>query len=811
MSFIKQVISVDKFNSLSKGSKGVFYIVYEPAGGFNSLVRGYVWDGNRFIPIVDPNFVIHCPYNKEGYDFITIKDALDFLLTRDLQVSLIVTPYQTYGAYPIDVNFSWVTSKPVVDIESINLKRIMGGSETVIATNLVQYTVNTTGQRSIQQILTGDAVYEITVIDKSGNVATTSVEVKYMSSNVQILEFNVLPEYWHERGDSNESELTLSWVLSIGKEHLNNIYFQEKTYSSDDYSEPVSLMDYTFSDGSGSFTLTQELTENVVFKLSAVSVFSPEIIIDETTIVFIPYVPISIDIPLSINPSSSSGIQTNYTFTSTFNRVFNINNGGYLRIFQVDSMDNKMLDETNVFGGGYVDINVLNSKYLLKQMQLTILETTYFKLEALEIDEYMNTSGDASYDSVSFNVDLEFTALSISPVKDYINNNGYQSGYLFTAIFNNSLIDNFISLVELSVGNVDYEISEYNINENELSFTFIEQFIEDSTIEFLLKVIYSNVELSRTIELTMYPKPDITDSTFIHTGEAGKFNVGGTLTRELKDVVTVKFANKNYSPSSVIDGTELLITDILNNFSFVTGQNTQTLLITETLNGGRGTYQLSKSISFTLYNITFVVRYNGSPIKGVSVNINNNTLKTNVSGQAVASALSNGLYPYLISHTGYNTIQDNVQISNANQTINIDLTEVEPDHYVYFGRLTIGETYGDVTIIQDAGISVLTALQQPSVVTGESFIGTDVIDPITIQYPVYPSSLVGYMFLASECPDYIGYKMNMFFAPLEGMWIHGLEYNVTINNKVYYLYIAKFRVEGENDPSPEMTFSSVEI
>ncbi len=66
------------------------------------------------------------------------------------------------------------------------------------------------------------------------------------------------------------------------------------------------------------------------------------------------------------------------------------------------------------------------------------------------------------------------------------------------------------------------------------------------------------------------------------------------------------------------------------------------------------------------------------------------------------------------------------------------------------------------------------------------------------------------MFLASECSDYIGYK-NVFFATLDNMWIYGQEHNVTINGKVYYLYVAKFRVEGEGDPTPEMTFSSVVI
>ena len=51
----------------------------------------------------------------------------------------------------------------------------------------------------------------------------------------------------------------------------------------------------------------------------------------------------------------------------------------------------------------------------------------------------------------------------------------------------------------------------------------------------------------------------------------------------------------------------------------------------------------------------------------------------------------------------------------------------------------------------------------------------------------------------------------MFFATLDNMWIYGQEHNVTINGKVYYLYVAKFRVEGEGDPTPEMTFSSVVI
>ena len=52
---------------------------------------------------------------------------------------------------------------------------------------------------------------------------------------------------------------------------------------------------------------------------------------------------------------------------------------------------------------------------------------------------------------------------------------------------------------------------------------------------------------------------------------------------------------------------------------------------------------------------------------------------------------------------------------------------------------------------------------------------------------------------------------NVFFATLDNMWIYGQEHNVTINGKVYYLYVAKFRVEGEGDPTPEMTFSSVVI
>jgi hypothetical protein len=124
--------------------------------------------------------------------------------------------------------------------------------------------------------------------------------------------------------------------------------------------------------------------------------------------------------------------------------------------------------------------------------------------------------------------------------------------------------------------------------------------------------------------------------------------------------------------------------------------------------------------------------------------------------------------------------------------------------------MTVGQTYGSVTIVEDAGQSALAALQQPSVVTGQSSKGTNIIDPVTIQYAAYPSPLQGHMFLASECSDYIGYK-NVFFATLDNMWIYGQEHNVTINGKVYYLYVAKFRVEGEGDPTPEMTFSSVVI
>lgn len=811
MSFIKQVIGVDKFVDLpSRGDKRVFYVVREPVSGVNSLVRGYIWNNGGYQPIVDPNFIIHCPYSKDGYDFTTIKDALDFLLTKELQVSLIVTPAQTYGSYPIDIQFTWVLSKLVENIESIVLKRMMGGGEQVIASNLIQYTVGSVGQHSVQQTLSGDAVYEITVIDTFGNVATAYGEVKYVSSSVQILEFKVSPDYWHERGDSNEGEFTLSWTLSAGKEYLSSIYVQDKIYSSDEYGEPVSLMDYTLADGSGTLTVTKELTESIVFKLSVVSVSSPDVRTAETVVEFISYIPISVEVPLSINPASSSGSQVNYTFTCTFNRVFNIENGGYLRLYQVDSFGEKILDSSNVFGGGYVNIEVLSSKFVMIQRLLTISQTTYFELEAREVDDFMNVSEVSSYASVSFNIDMEFTALSVSPVKDYMNNNGYQSGYLFTATFNNSLNDSLISLVNLSIDGVSYEINNYSLNVNVLSFSFTQQFTEGATVEFLLGVTYDGVELSRTVMLTMYSIPNINDVTFIHTGNAGQFGVSGTLTRQLIDTITVRFAGKGYSASSVIDGAELSITDSLNNFSFVTGVNTQTLQITETLNGGRAPYQISKSLTFTLYSITFVIKHNGTPVSGASVNINGKTITTNSSGQAVANALTNGVYSYSVSCSGYNTIQDNVQVNNANQTINISLTEVTPDHYVYFGYMTVGQTYGSVTIVEDAGQSALAALQQPSVVTGQSSKGTNIIDPVTIQYAVYPSPLQGHMFLASECSDYIGYK-NVFFATLDNMWIYGQEHNVTINGKVYYLYVAKFRVDGEGDPTPEMTFSSVVI
>ena len=132
-----------------------------------------------------------------------------------------------------------------------------------------------------------------------------------------------------------------------------------------------------------------------------VSVSSPDVRTAETVVEFISYIPISVEVPLSINPASSSGSQVNYTFTCTFNRVFNIENGGYLRLYQVDSFGEKILDSSNVFGGGYVNIEVLSSKFVMIQRLLTISQTTYFELEAREVDDFMNVSEVSSYHQLS--------------------------------------------------------------------------------------------------------------------------------------------------------------------------------------------------------------------------------------------------------------------------------------------------------------------------------------------------------------------------------------------------------------------------
>ena len=73
------------------------------------------------------------------------------------------------------------------------------------------------------------------------------------------------------------------------------------------------------------------------------------------------------------------------------------------------------------------------------------------------------------------------------------------------------------------------------------------------------------------------------------------------------------------------------------------------------------------------YETVFVVvDADESPISGATVSINEETLTTDSEGKATIS-LEDGEYPYTVSKTNYNTVEDTVTVVDEAQTVNVTL------------------------------------------------------------------------------------------------------------------------------------------
>lgn len=80
-------------------------------------------------------------------------------------------------------------------------------------------------------------------------------------------------------------------------------------------------------------------------------------------------------------------------------------------------------------------------------------------------------------------------------------------------------------------------------------------------------------------------------------------------------------------------------------------------------------------IPIPYYNVTYIVKKDGTPVNNVTIDLEGNTLTTNENGVAVFR-MTDGDYNYTVSKLGYVTQKGKVQVLGANITIEIDFKAI---------------------------------------------------------------------------------------------------------------------------------------
>jgi hypothetical protein len=72
------------------------------------------------------------------------------------------------------------------------------------------------------------------------------------------------------------------------------------------------------------------------------------------------------------------------------------------------------------------------------------------------------------------------------------------------------------------------------------------------------------------------------------------------------------------------------------------------------------------------YAITFSAKHNGTPLQGVTIQVDDKVLTTDMSGNAVVQLVS-GSYTYTAKKDGYNDLEGSFVVNNADKTIFVNM------------------------------------------------------------------------------------------------------------------------------------------
>lgn len=257
----------------------------------------------------------------------------------------------------------------------------------------------------------------------------------------------------------------------------------------------------------------------------------------------------------------------------------------------------------------------------------------------------------------------------------------------------------FTGSTTIAGSNMDVAVTLELIPTNTITFTVLD--IEEQPIEGATILVNGEEVLSSEFGIATI---DLYLGTYNYTIQKdGFYSVTGIVDTEVTTEVTAHLIIKTYPVNFVVKYSNQLpvvgATILINEQSLTTNANG---FVSISLPAGNYSYVVSAegfddilgdaevleaalniNVEFVLpeYNVTFVVANESSePLEGAVININSETITTDVLGEATISLYDGYLYNYSITMDGYDTYNGSVTVAGDDLTENVQLTLTSIDN-----------------------------------------------------------------------------------------------------------------------------------